>query len=179
MPVVKAFVQDPFSPTLFNSPPLAVTDEQKNYIRKVLDKSSSDSKFAEKAYAAISLILTGGSVAPPVVTSLSPNTVVLGSPNFDVLVNGSGFTAESVIVFNGFDEPTTLVSPTQVKTGVNMAVWAAPAVVPIMVRSASGVLSNAMNFSFTSSALLSVTQSKQSVEPEKTLKSIEVKTEKK
>jgi hypothetical protein len=69
------------------------------------------------------------------------------------LINGSGFTPESVIVFNGFDEPTTLVSPTQVKTGVNMSVWAAPAVVPIMVRSASGALSNAMNFAFTSTAL--------------------------
>lgn len=153
MPVVKAFYQDPFSPTLFNSPPLTVTIEQMEFIKKVLDKACSDSRFAEKALVAITRILTGGSVAPPVITSISPNTVVLGSPNFDVLINGSGFTPESVIVFNGFDEPTTLVSPTQVKTGVNMSVWAAPAVVPIMVRSASGALSNAMNFAFTSTAL--------------------------
>ena len=176
MPVIRAFYQDPFSPVLFNSPPLNVTLEQIDFIKKVLDKSSSDSRFADKALVAITRILTGGSVAPPVITSISPNTVVLGSPNFDVLINGSGFTAESVIVFNGFDEPTTLVSPTQVKTGVNMSVWAAPAVVPIMVRAGNGALSNAMNFSFTSPATVFAAPAKAE---EKVLKPEDKKDEKK
>ena len=53
-----------------------------------------------------------------------------------------------VIVWNGFDEPTTVVSDTEVSTGVNMAVWFAPVAVPVQVR-AGGNLSNSLIFRFT------------------------------
>lgn len=85
------------------------------------------------------------------VATLEPATVVLGSPNFDIHVKGAGFKEDSVIVFNGFDEPTTFVSANEVKTGVNMGVWAAPAVVPVAVRT-DGVVSNSQNFEFTAAA---------------------------
>ena len=87
---------------------------------------------------------------PPVVTALEPATVAIGSPSFTIHVRGSGFAPGSVIVFNGFDEPTTVVSPTEVTTGVNMAVWTAPsAPLPVAVRHADGTLSNALTFTFT------------------------------
>ena len=56
----------------------------------------------------------------PTVASLSPDTVALGAPDFDVHVIGTNFVEGSVIVFAGQDEPTTLNSDTDVSTGVNM-----------------------------------------------------------
>lgn len=150
MPVlVKALYQDPFSPVLFSSPALPVTDEQKRWVREILETGASDSRFADKMYAAISLVLTGGSVKVQTVTSLTPSSAEIGDPNFTIHVHGTNFTSLSKIIFNGFEEPTTFVSATELTTGVNMSVWAAPAVLPVGVLSEQGVLSNTMNFTFT------------------------------
>jgi hypothetical protein len=55
-----------------------------------------------------------------------------------------------VIVFNGFDEPTTVVSPTEVTTGVNMAVWTGPSLpLPVGVRNGDGQVSDSLFFTFT------------------------------
>jgi len=86
---------------------------------------------------------------PPTVTSLNPTTVVLGAPNFTLHVIGTGFHAGSVINFAGFDEPTTLVSPTEVTTGVDMSMWHGADAVPVFVRSLGGQQSNALTFTFT------------------------------
>jgi hypothetical protein len=85
----------------------------------------------------------------PVVESLNPNTAVIGVPSFDLHVVGSGFTRDSVIVFNGHDEPTTIVSPTELTTGINMAVWLGPSEpLPVLVKNGD-VESNALTFTFT------------------------------
>jgi hypothetical protein len=161
MPVVRAFYQDPFSPVLFNSPALLVTDEQRDYIKKVLAKSSSDSRFADKAYVAISLILTGGITKVPTVTSLTPASAEIGDPNPTLHVHGTNFTSTSKIIFNGGEEVTTYVSATELTTIVNMATVSGPAVVPVMVSN-DGVLSSPMNFTFTDGtpSSLSVNQQK-------------------
>ena len=90
----------------------------------------------------------GDDPVAPVLTALEPATAEIGVPSFTLSVRGTGFLAESVIVFNGFDEPTTVVSSTEVTTGVNMAVWTAPSLpLPVTVR--TGVLvSNALTFTF-------------------------------
>jgi hypothetical protein len=87
--------------------------------------------------------------APPVVTALVPDTAVLGSPDFTLTVEGTGFTATSVIVWNGADEPTTVVSATALTTGVHMATAAVPITLPVAVRNGDGPLSNAVLFTFT------------------------------
>jgi hypothetical protein len=79
---------------------------------------------------------------------LNPNTILLGSPSFDIIVHGTGFDSNSKIVFNGFEEPTTFISSTEVSTGVDMDVWVAPAVVPVGVMDSHGSLSNTINFTF-------------------------------
>ena len=155
MELHKPRYKDPFSPVQLSSPPLRVTSEQSNNIRAVLDITCSDTQFADKAYRSIQRILVGGSITPPVVTSLTPTSVVLGAPSFNISVKGTGFTPTSKIIFNGFEEPTTFVSATEVSTGVDMSVWGAPAVVPIMVDN-DGVTSNSMNFTFNPSARSSV-----------------------
>lgn len=145
---------EPFSPVLLASVPLPVTSEQINYIREILDVACSDSRFADKAYAAIMLVLTGAAAVPPVVTSLNPSSAVIGSPAFDIHVMGTGFTPASVIMFNGLEEPTVFVSETELTTGVNMPLWLAPADVPVAVLN-GGVMSDPMTFSFTSVVLMS------------------------
>lgn len=140
---------DPFNATLLESPVLAVTSEQKMYVREVLDIACSDSKFSQKAYDAISHILTGGSVKVPTVTSLVPNSAEIGDPSFTLHVHGTNFNSGSIIIFAGQEEPTTVVSATELTTGVNMSVWLGPDVLPVSVLSSDGVLSNSMSFTFT------------------------------
>jgi len=147
--VVQSFHQDPFAPVLFASPALNVTNEQKGYLRKILDISCSDSRFAEKAYIAIVGLLVSGNTQVPTVTSLVPNTAEIGDPAFTLHVHGTGFKAGDVIVFAGVDEPTTVVSATELTTGVNMPLWVGPDSVPVLVKSSNGVLSAPMNFVFT------------------------------
>ena len=144
----KPVMRSVFSPLLLDSEPLEVSEEQKMYIRKVLTTTSSDQQFADKAYLAIEKILTGGSVKPPVIDSLSPSSAVIGEPYFDMHVIGSEFTPESKIVFNGFEEPTTFNSPTDISTGINMPLWLAPAVVPVFVSNANGAASAPKDFTF-------------------------------
>jgi hypothetical protein len=142
---------DPFSAKLVSplSVPLAVSEEQKIYVKKILDKCASDTQFAEKAYRAIELVLTGGYIKVPTLSSLTPSSAEIGDPNFTVHIHGTNFTNKSKIIFNGYEEPTTYVSANEVSTGVNMSVWAAPAVVPVGVQTDDGVMSNTMNFTFT------------------------------
>jgi hypothetical protein len=95
----------------------------------------------------------GGEPEPPEepasLTSLSPNTAVAGdADDITMIVNGSGFSADSVIVFNGHDEPTTLISPTKVSTGVKPSLFVVPAECPVIVRNGD-MDSNALTFSFT------------------------------
>jgi hypothetical protein len=89
-----------------------------------------------------------GDAPRPVLTALVPDTVAIGEPSFTLHVHGTGFALDAVIVFNGFDEPTTVVSTTEVTTVVNMTVWTAPsAPLPVTVRQGV-VVSHALPFTF-------------------------------
>lgn len=169
MPVlVRPLYQDPFAPMLMTSEVLIVSEEQKMYIKEVLEIGASDGQFADKMYKAVIRILTGGSVKAPLVSALTPGSAVIGDPSFDIHVHGVNFTPESKIIFNGFEEPTTFVSATELTTGVNMDVWLAAATVPVSVQNGDGVISNAQNFTFTDVAAMSTQKSpafKESLKP--------------
>jgi len=85
---------------------------------------------------------------PPVVTALEPDTAVLGAPDFVLHVRGTGFAPEAVILWNGSPEPTTVVSDTELTTGVNMATAIVAVAIPVSVTQ-GGVTSNARDFMFT------------------------------
>lgn len=87
----------------------------------------------------------------PAITSLSPNTAVVGGPDLTMTVVGSGFTSGSVIVWNGSDEPTTVVSATQVSTGVKPSTASGPWAIPVAVRNGDK-MSNSLSFQFTEAA---------------------------
>ena len=153
---IPVLYQDPFNPKLFSSPALAVTDEQKRYCKAVLDVACSDSKFSDKAYVALVLILTGGSVRVPLITSLTPSSAEIGDPNFTLHVHGTGFDSLSKIYFNGGEEPTTFVSATELTTGVDMSTVSGPISVPVQVLRGDGVPSNESMFTFTDGSVASL-----------------------
>ena len=55
----------------------------------------------------------------PVLSSLSPASVVAGSGGVTLTVTGSGFVASSVVRWNGADRPTTFVNATQVRASLS------------------------------------------------------------
>lgn len=83
----------------------------------------------------------------PVVTALEPDECTIGDLDFTIYVSGTGFYEQSVIVFAGHDEPTTLESDGTLSTGVNMAVWLGPDTVQVSVRNGP-IESNSMGFTF-------------------------------
>lgn len=155
---VRALYRDPFNAVLTSadSKPLAPSAEQLGYIQAVLDIASSDSRFAQKAYDAIKLILMSGQAKIPNIALLTPNSAEIGDPNFTLHVHGVNLVAGSVIIFAGQEEPTTHVSDSELTTGVNMSVWLGADTVPVMVQSPNGILSNESTFTFVAPALASV-----------------------
>jgi len=136
---------DPFSAVLLSSPPLVVTEEQSRYIREVLDISCSDSKFAEKAYTAITRILSGGTVAVPTLTSLNPATG-LTLTSITLTAMGTNFTPGSKIVVSGVEQETTFVSETELNALVALG---EEGVLPVAVLTGEDILTDSVPFTVT------------------------------
>lgn len=85
---------------------------------------------------------------------LEPTEAVCGdADDVELHVHGSGFTAESVITFNGGDEPTTYVSETELTTIVKPSTATTPGAYPVTVRNGTGPESEALNFEFLAAPL--------------------------
>jgi hypothetical protein len=145
MPLLRS---DPFAAVMLASVPLEVSEEQKMYVKEILNVACSDSRFAEKAYIAISRVLMGLPTKIPIISSLTPNSAEIGDPSFTLHVHGQNFTSTSVIVFNGGEESTTFVGPTELTTGVDMTTATTPIAVPVAVRDMD-VQSEPLMFTFT------------------------------
>lgn len=88
-------------------------------------------------------------VPAPTISALDPNTAESGAvDDITMVVTGTGFTASSVITFAGLDEPTTLISATEVSTGVKPSLFVVPDTCAVAVRDAGGT-SNSLDFTFT------------------------------
>jgi hypothetical protein len=94
---------------------------------------------------------TIGQVDPPTVDGLNPDTAVCGDPDLQLIVDGTGFNNASIITFNGLDEPTALLSDTQVRTNVKPSLFQVAATCPVGVRT-GGMRSNTIDFTFTDPA---------------------------
>jgi hypothetical protein len=88
-----------------------------------------------------------GAGAAPVVSAIEPASCAIGDPDFTVYLAGTGFTENSVIVFAGNDEPSTLEGDGTLSTGVNMAMWHGPDTVQVGARNGDK-LSNLVDFTF-------------------------------
>jgi RHS repeat-associated protein len=89
-------------------------------------------------------------IAVPVVSSLSPDSTVLGGAAFTLTVKGSNFVNGSVIYWNNIARATKFVSPSQLTTDIQEKDIAVVGVATIKIRvsnpSPVGVSSNALPF---------------------------------
>ena len=69
------------------------------------------------------------------ISQLAPNTVIAGSDNFELTVNGSGFTSNSVVYWNMVPHSARLVSANQLMTSISNTDIANPGTVSVYVRS--------------------------------------------
>jgi subtilisin family serine protease len=69
----------------------------------------------------------------PIATSLSPSRTVVGGAGFSLTVNGSQFTSDSSVRWNGSVRPTTFVSSTQLRASIAAADIAAAGSVQVTV----------------------------------------------
>ncbi len=144
------------SPALFNE---AVSAGIGWYLSKPLSLpvaaqiSGLKLRFVKSGSASIRVddIKLTGQIATPVVTSISPNTVVAGSPNITLTVNGTGFlNNNSTVTFNGVAKTTTFVSATQLTAAISSADLSAAGTFPVGVTTTgAAALSNTKDFTVT------------------------------
>ena len=92
--------------------------------------------------------LIGGVNPLPTITTLTPGSVLTGSPTFTLTVDGTGFITSSVVKWNGSPRTTTYVSPTEVTALINAVdiVKAATFKVTVTNPTPGGGTSVAVNF---------------------------------
>lgn len=88
-----------------------------------------------------------GEPVVPTIDGLFPNSAKAGGSDLRLHVHGTGFTGESVIVFNDNEEPTTLDATGIVSTGVRAGMFAVPAEVEVKVKTGDEE-SNILIFTF-------------------------------
>ncbi|HEX6463995.1 MAG TPA: hypothetical protein VFZ98_06075, partial [Vicinamibacterales bacterium] len=94
----------------------------------------------------------------PVVSSISPSVAIAGTAAFTLTVNGSSFTATSVVNWNGSQRPTTFVSVGQLQAAITAADIAAvgTAQVTVFTPAPGGGTSGALTFTIETAPVLSV-----------------------
>lgn len=88
-------------------------------------------------------------IVAPVLTRLTPDSLEVPGPDSELVIQGSSFTEESIIVWNGGDEVTEFVSETELKTTVKTSTVEAelPFALPVYVRNGE-TKSNSLTFTF-------------------------------
>jgi hypothetical protein len=89
--------------------------------------------------------MPGAGGAPPMISMLSPSTVIAGTSALAMTVNGSNFGSDAVVYWNAQPMGTMFVSANQVVASIPASDVATVATVPVYVRT-GGVNSNIMNF---------------------------------
>lgn len=98
------------------------------------------------------------SQAAPQVSTVSPTGAVAGSPAFTLQVDGSNFTSDSVVLWNGSPRPTAYVSETQITAQISASDIAQPGTDALAVsdQTAGIAVSNSVNFTVVGPALTSI-----------------------
>ncbi len=93
-------------------------------------------------------IASGADNPVPTLTSLSPNSAVVGDNDFTLTVTGSNFVNGALVRWNGQERPTTVVSATQLTTLISASDLATAGNANVTVSNPlpGGGLSNLLNF---------------------------------
>ncbi|MGD0128585.1 MAG: IPT/TIG domain-containing protein [Terriglobia bacterium] len=84
-------------------------------------------------------------IAPPIITSISPNAVSAGGPVFTLTVIGTGFDSMGTVLWNGSPLPTNFVNKTQLTATVAPSLISSPGTALVTV-SDNGATSNSATF---------------------------------
>jgi len=96
---------------------------------------------------------------PPDLLDIDPDIATIGDADLTLTCTGEGFTADSVITFNGGDEPTTYVSDTTLTTIVKPSTAGIAGEFPVTVKNAAGE-SEPLMFEFVEPARAAVAKSR-------------------
>ena len=80
---------------------------------------------------AMAFAITGNSV--PVISSISPATVIVGTPNVTLTVSGSGFVAGASVQLNGVNQVTSFVDSATLQATLTTAQLSSPTTLPVRV----------------------------------------------
>ncbi len=95
----------------------------------------------------------------PFITTLNPESVHAGSPDFTLTVNGTGFASTSVVEMNANPLPTTFVSSTQLTAPVPASFLPAPQFLQVSVVNQPDVRSNISPFLVSTIVISSISPS--------------------
>jgi hypothetical protein len=85
---------------------------------------------------------------PPQITALEPSSASITDPDFEGHIRGLNFTEDSVIIWNGQEEPTRFIDSTNIWTTVVPSVVTAPTVLDVYVRNGDGQVSGIVPFTW-------------------------------
>jgi hypothetical protein len=118
--------------------------------QSVVAEYQGDTHYSDSTSPAITL--TGSGLAgAPVISSLSPSTVVNGSGAFTLTVNGTGFATGDTVKWNGNARTTTYASATKLTAAILATDVAAAGTDAVTVVSTTTGTSNSVNFAVTQS----------------------------
>ena len=85
-------------------------------------------------------------IPTPVITSLSPNSAIVGVAPFFMNVNGTGFAGGATVSWNGVNLPTTVYGPTQLGAPISSNLFATAGTVSVIVTNPGAPASNSLPF---------------------------------
>jgi hypothetical protein len=80
----------------------------------------------------------GAMTAASRISALSPSNTGVGASSFILTVNGSGFSANSMVFFNGVAQPSTFVNAAEITAMISASEVATTGTMPVYVRVSSG-----------------------------------------
>jgi Tol biopolymer transport system component len=86
------------------------------------------------------------SSSTPIIISIEPALVAVGSGGFDLTVNGSGYGSNSVVRWNGSNRGTTFVNSGKLTTAIPSSDLTMPEIVQITVSNGGSLVSNSLPF---------------------------------
>lgn len=127
----------------------ALVDGYRNVMNKQLVSKALNNQ-AEQVEKDEGWIYDSVNVKPvtPTLTSISPDTAVIGDADLTLTATGTDFTPQSVITFNGGNENTEFVSDTELTTIVKPSTATTAGAYPVTVKT-STLESDAVDFTFT------------------------------
>jgi hypothetical protein len=112
-----------------------------NYAGRIEEQETTEAECNLATGYAVLADETAAAAGPAVtVTGIAPISATVGGPDVTLHVYGTGFTAETVILFNLGEEPTTYLDSTEVTTLVKPSTASGPATVPVSVVGAAATV---------------------------------------